>query len=337
MARKPAPGTRERILDSAARLFRENGARAVGTQQIIDECGCGKKLLYREFASKDELVVAYLERCQGEWTVTMDEAIRPYADDPARQLVALVRAVARQVAAPDYRGCPFRTTHAQLPDKEHPANQAAARHVTDLRARLRSLAERAGAARPAWPGRPDHAHHRWPVHQRRHPRPDPRDQRGSRAVRGTGPGVDRTRGPVKRHDGVMRIDTSSAETGARQVAALAGHRSPQDAFPRGVSCDRPGSVWPDPQPTSTGTAAAQKSSLRPVDSLTTRTTPRNTSSNGSSGVPARRTGARSAPGRGSWRWPCRPGRRRRSCPSPNWITEMVPSGFTVNSWIVAMP
>jgi AcrR family transcriptional regulator len=148
MARKPAPGTRERILDSAARLFRENGARAVGTQQIIDECGCGKKLLYREFASKDELVVAYIERCQGEWTATMDEATRPYADDPARQLMALVRAVARQVAAPDYRGCPFRTTHAQFPDKEHPANQAAARHVTDLRARLRILAERANARDP---------------------------------------------------------------------------------------------------------------------------------------------------------------------------------------------
>jgi hypothetical protein len=59
-----------------------------------------------------------------------------------------VRAVARQVAAPDYRGCPFRTTHAQFPDKEHPANRAAARHVTNLRARLRSLAERANARDP---------------------------------------------------------------------------------------------------------------------------------------------------------------------------------------------
>jgi hypothetical protein len=50
----------------------------------------------------------------------MDEATLPYADDPARQLVAMVRAVARQVAAPDYRGCSFRTTHAQFRDEDHP-------------------------------------------------------------------------------------------------------------------------------------------------------------------------------------------------------------------------
>jgi AcrR family transcriptional regulator len=145
MARKPAPGTRDRILDSAVRLFQEHGAGAVGTQQIIDECGCGKKLLYGEFASKDELVVAYLERCQREWTTVMDEATLSYVDDPARQLVAIVRAVARQVTAPDYRGCPFRTTHAQFRDEDHPANRVAVRHVENLRSRLHTLAKRAGA------------------------------------------------------------------------------------------------------------------------------------------------------------------------------------------------
>jgi AcrR family transcriptional regulator len=148
MARKPASGTRDRILDNATRLFQEHGPRAVGTQQIIDECGCGKKLLYREFASKDDLVVAYLERCQREWGAIMDEATDPYAGDPARQLVALVQAVADQVTAADYPGCPFRTTYSQYPDDTHPAHKVAVRHVKDLRARLRTLARRAGARDP---------------------------------------------------------------------------------------------------------------------------------------------------------------------------------------------
>ena len=149
MARQPAPGTRDRILDTATRLFQEQGVRAVGLQQIIDECGCGKSLLYREFASKDELVVAYLEHAQAQWSEIMDDAVRPYADDPGAQLVALVQAVADQVAAPDYSGCPFRMTHAHFPDPDHPAHQVAVRHVRDLRARLRRLARRAGARAPA--------------------------------------------------------------------------------------------------------------------------------------------------------------------------------------------
>jgi AcrR family transcriptional regulator len=148
MARKPAAGTRDRILDGAARLFQEHGVRAVGTQQIIDECGCGKKLLYGEFACKDDLVVAYLERCQREWSAVMDEATRPHGGDPARQLVAIVDAVARQVTAADFHGCPFRTTHAQFPDDAHPAHQVAVRHVKDLRSRLRRLATRAVARDP---------------------------------------------------------------------------------------------------------------------------------------------------------------------------------------------
>ncbi len=147
MARTPAPGTRDRILDSATRLFQQHGARAVGTQQIIDDCGCGKNLLYREFQSKDDLVVAYLERCQREWAEIMDEATRPCTGDPAGQLVALVRAAAHQVADPAYQGCPFRTTHAQFPDG-HPAREITVRHVEDLRDRLIRLGEQARARDP---------------------------------------------------------------------------------------------------------------------------------------------------------------------------------------------
>jgi AcrR family transcriptional regulator len=148
MARKPAPGTRDRILDTAARLFYDNGVHAVGQQQLIEECGCGKNLLYREFASKDDLVVAYLERKVRESEAMIEAAIAPYAGDPAAQMVAIVRTVAAQVGAPGYRGCPFLNVHAEFPDPDHPANRASVAHRHKNLERFRDLAEQAGASNP---------------------------------------------------------------------------------------------------------------------------------------------------------------------------------------------
>ncbi|MFC4586567.1 TetR/AcrR family transcriptional regulator [Sphaerisporangium corydalis] len=148
MARKPEPGARARILDIASRLFQDRGVRAVGLQQIIDECGCGKNLLYREFGSKDELVVAYLERCTREWAAIVGRAAGRFPGDPAAQLIAVVGGVAEQALTPGFRGCPLRNAHSEFPDAGHPVHAVVLAHYTGRQAHLRELARQAGAADP---------------------------------------------------------------------------------------------------------------------------------------------------------------------------------------------
>jgi AcrR family transcriptional regulator len=148
MARRPTPGARERILDRAACLFSEHGINAVGLQQVIDECGCGKNLLYREFASKDELVVAYLERMRAQSNADIDAAVAKFADDPAGQLVAVVQTAVDSASAPDYRGCPFHTATAEFRDPDHPVHRVSVEHIASVRRRLRAIAKKAGAASP---------------------------------------------------------------------------------------------------------------------------------------------------------------------------------------------
>ena len=148
MARTPAPGTRERILDSADRLFYEKGVHAVGLQEVVDDCGCGKNLLYREFASKDDLVGAYLERRHQQWLEQVDEALTPLTGDPGQQIIALVRIVASHVSAPEYCGCPFLRAHGEHADGPHPAREVPIAHVQELSDQLHVLAKRARLRRP---------------------------------------------------------------------------------------------------------------------------------------------------------------------------------------------
>ena len=56
------PTMKERILETADRLFYLRGIRAVGVDTIAAEIGISKRTLYNHFPSKDELIAAYLQR-----------------------------------------------------------------------------------------------------------------------------------------------------------------------------------------------------------------------------------------------------------------------------------
>jgi AcrR family transcriptional regulator len=105
-------------------------------------------MLYREFPSKEDLVVAWLERCRQDWAEKAAEAMAPLAGDPAAQMIAIVRVSADDLACPGFRGCALHNTHAEFPERDHPAHRVAVDHVVSVRALLRDLAEQAGVESP---------------------------------------------------------------------------------------------------------------------------------------------------------------------------------------------
>src|SRR6195952_4309502 len=56
------PSMKDRILETADRLFYLQGIRAIGVDTIAAEIGISKRTLYNHFPSKDALISAYLER-----------------------------------------------------------------------------------------------------------------------------------------------------------------------------------------------------------------------------------------------------------------------------------
>lgn len=51
---------RQRLLETADRLFYQDGVRAVGIDRVIAEAGVAKMTLYTHFPSKDDLILAAL-------------------------------------------------------------------------------------------------------------------------------------------------------------------------------------------------------------------------------------------------------------------------------------
>src|SRR6201994_2958006 len=56
------PNMKDRILETADRLFYLQGIRAIGVDTIAAEIGISKRTLYNHFPSKDALIAAYLQR-----------------------------------------------------------------------------------------------------------------------------------------------------------------------------------------------------------------------------------------------------------------------------------
>lgn len=139
--------TRERLLETAARLFFPNNYRAIGVDTIVAESGVGKMTLYRHFPTKDDLIVAYL-RSANEQFWAWFEASTSGAGDPRGKLLAFFEALEKLAAAPTCHGCPFLNAVVDFPDHDHPGHMIALEHKQAVRNRFSELAHQAGVSQP---------------------------------------------------------------------------------------------------------------------------------------------------------------------------------------------
>jgi AcrR family transcriptional regulator len=127
---------RERILETADRLFYEQGSRAVGIDTIIAESGVAKMSLYRHFQSKDELIAACLEERNKKYWEWFDHIVGKHPGQPRKQLHAIFTAMAERTIRPGYRGCPFLHTASDYMETSHPGRRIAVEHKKTLNAKL---------------------------------------------------------------------------------------------------------------------------------------------------------------------------------------------------------
>ena len=138
--------TRQRLTEAAVRRFYRDGFRNVGIDQVLADVGISKTAFYKHFESKDDLMVAAVQR-RDEWeSAAWGRAIQQLAgDDPVKQFLAMFDVMDEWFNAPDFRGCMFMNAATEFPNPRDPVHQAASERTRRTRDFWRDQAKRAGA------------------------------------------------------------------------------------------------------------------------------------------------------------------------------------------------
>jgi AcrR family transcriptional regulator len=138
---------KDKVFQTAARLFYQHGYRAIGVDTIAAESGIGKMTLYRHYPSKDDLIVAYLKDSNDEFWNYFEQSTKD-ALTPREKLLAFFQGLQDYVTSPECYGCPFLNVATEYPETDYPGHQVALEHKQTARARFRQLAKEAGAKKP---------------------------------------------------------------------------------------------------------------------------------------------------------------------------------------------
>lgn len=124
---------KQRLLDAAAECFYAHGVNGTGIDTITAAAGVAKMSLYNNFASKDALVLAYLEARHEEWLDLYRRRLAS-AQDARAAIAAVFDAYldhAESAYAHGFRGCGLLNAAAELPAGA-PGREVVRRHKEEV-------------------------------------------------------------------------------------------------------------------------------------------------------------------------------------------------------------
>jgi AcrR family transcriptional regulator len=143
-----ARSARDRILASADRLFYQHGIQAVGVQRLLQESAVTRVTFYRHFPSKDELVLAYLDRRGQLARAAVQAVVDAHPGDPCRALHAWAVAFTEDGQVDEFRGCTFVNAAAEYGQPDHPVRLMAIAHRRWINQITETLLGQAGHPEP---------------------------------------------------------------------------------------------------------------------------------------------------------------------------------------------
>lgn len=123
---------RERILVAAHALFYTGGIRATGVDKIIELSSVSKVTFYRQYASKDDLIRAYLDYRHEKWISWFQASLVNATGSGLSAAQALVATLRTWFSQSDFRGCAFLNAAAEIGSSDPEILAVVRRHKQEM-------------------------------------------------------------------------------------------------------------------------------------------------------------------------------------------------------------
>ncbi len=138
----------EHILQTASDLFYQQGIRNTGVDTIVKAAGIAKMSLYKYFPSKDDLILAYLQRSEVAMLELIRQGMAEKKGTPQEQLLAVFEVFENLLKHEQFRGCPFIKAASEFAADSNPVQQATADFYQDFCTVIAEQAKVVGVADP---------------------------------------------------------------------------------------------------------------------------------------------------------------------------------------------
>lgn len=139
---------REQLINTATRLYAQNGFHNTGIDTILAEAGIAKRTLYNHFRTKNELILAVLRQHDSEFRNYFMRQVEAASEKPQDRLLAIFDVAEKWYAQNDFYGCLFINAIGEYSEAESALREVCREYKKLLRAYIADLAKEAGAKEP---------------------------------------------------------------------------------------------------------------------------------------------------------------------------------------------
>src|SRR5580698_2509050 len=119
MTTTPAPGPRERLLETAERLIYASSIQGTGVDAIVRESGTARKSFYLYFSSKEQLIAEALRRRDERWMNWFEQGTLNAASTPTERLLGMFDVLREWFTSGQYHGCAFLNAAGEIKASEN--------------------------------------------------------------------------------------------------------------------------------------------------------------------------------------------------------------------------